>query len=85
MTVIVLDSNDPWGPNIPYRGSGLRKLLSSTGTSSPMFSSVLAKNDVGESKAFQRVEPRATEDNRLGAYSPGTEQGPDKKPSSSSE
>lgn len=50
-----------------------------------MFSSVLAKNDVGERKAFQRVEPRATEDNRLGAYSLGTEQGPDKKPSSSSE
>lgn len=40
-----------------------------------MSSSIVAKKDIGERKSFQRVEPRATEDDRLGAYSLGTEEG----------
>lgn len=40
-----------------------------------MSSSIVAKKDMGERGTFQRVEPRVTENNSLGAYSLRMEEG----------
>lgn len=61
----------PGALNIPCR---LRKLLSPKRTYFSTSSSTMAKKDMGEMNIFLRVESRATEDNRPGAYSLGIEE-----------